>query len=264
MLKRILVILLICVTVLCCTACGQAPYDIIEKDGKHYISFNVDLLGQRTLNDGVSPVISGFTSIGQMKRKIESCAFDDNEFLLIQHLSRKNFGLLEICDLNNLYDVRTPQDVTLSSISWTFDSYTFYLESQIAPSFSIDCHTPKDYKYCLVENYTYCPSPHSNAYGRQEEKISDRNATQIFYQTDVSTFKTLKYEIKEENRTLYVAEKYRLTSSNPRIETSRTVPYHIDVFIEENGAFVHMHIYEPTERPSVEWLSSFGVTPYEG
>ena len=89
MLKRIVVLFLICATVLCCTACGKKPYDIIEKDGKHYISFNTDPQDEAASANGANASVyldlPDFTSIGQMKEKIESCDFDDRELASYQY-----------------------------------------------------------------------------------------------------------------------------------------------------------------------------------
>ena len=269
MLKRIIVLFLICATVLCCTACGKKPYDIIEKDGKHYISFNTISKGEAVLADGANASTAAinlpdFTSIGQMKEKIENGDFNENELRAIEAKCKKNNGLLEICDPNSLCDVRTPQDVALHNISWWGNGYEFDLRSQNTESCYVDCEIAEEYSYFFQKYYANSPYSKDKAYEFREEKIADRNATQIFYQTGAGDFKVVKYEIREENRILYVSEEYHLTSYSGPLETSTTVPYRNHMFTEENGAFVTVSIYEPTERPSVEWLSSFGVTPYEG
>ena len=267
MLKRIIVLFLICATVLCCTACGKKPYDIVEKDGKHYISFNTYLLGERRVSKngcyaGVS--LPDFTSIAQMKKKIESGDFEENELRAIEAKCKENNGLLEICDLDSLCDVQMPQDVALHDISWWGNGYGFNLRGQNVDSCNIDCEIAEEYNYSFQKYYAKCPYSKDMAYDFREEKSYDPEGTQIFYKTGAGDFKVVKYEIREENRILYVSEEYRLTNYRGTLDTSTTVPYRIKMFTEENGAFVTVSIYEPTERPSVEWLSSFGVTPYEG
>ncbi len=263
MLKRILVLLIICSTIICATACGEKPYDIIEVDGKHYISFNTYLLGERAISDigRYSSVSLPFTSIAQMKKKFESGAFDDYELCALQLKCMANCGTVEICDLDNLYDVRMPEDVTLRQVNWEGDSYTFSLDSQLTESCFVSCKTAKDYDYLYKTEYKLAPST-DNGYDFQETKSYDPEGIQIFYKTDRAEFKLIKYEICQEDRTIYVAEEYRLASVIGG--TSQTVPYLIHMFTEEDGAFVYVRISDPTERPSVEWLSSFGVTPYEG
>lgn len=269
MLKRIIVLFLICATVLCCTACGKKPYDIIEKDGKHYISFNTISQDETALADGANASTAAinlpdFTSIGQMKEKIENGDFNENELRAIEAKCKKNNGLLEICDVDSLCDVRMPEGVTLRNIRWWGNGYEFTLESQNTGDCYVDCGNAEEYSYSFQKYYGNSPYSKDLAYDFREEKSYDPEGTQIFYQTGAGDFKVVKYEIREENRILYVSEEYHLTSYSGTLETSTTVPYRIHMFTEENGAFVTVSIYEPTERPSVEWLSSFGVTPYEG
>ena len=177
---------------------------------------------------------------------------------------RKNDGILEICDLDSLCDVRMPQGMTLHHVTWEGSSYSFDLRNQFTSSCYVICRGKEDYDDCFQRYYANCPYSKDLAYDFREEKSYDPEGTQIFYKTGAGDFKVVKYEIREENRILYVSEEYHLTSYSGTLETSTTVPYRIHMFTEENGTFVTVSIYEPTERPSVEWLSSFGVTPYEG
>ena len=174
-----------------------------------------------------------------------------------------NNGLLEICDVDSLCDVRTPEGITLRNILWWGNGYEFTLESQNTGDCYVDCEYEEDFNSFFQEYYVNNPYS-GNGYDFREEKSYDPEGTQIFYKTNAGEFKVVKYEIREENRTLYVAEMYRLTFHSDGLETSTTVPSRIYMFTEENGFFVTVSIYDPTERPSVEWLSSFGVTPYEG
>lgn len=265
MLKRIVVLCLICATVLCCTACGKKPYDIIEVDGKHYMSFNTYLLGESAISDigRYAGVSLQFTSIAQMKKKFESGAFNDNELHALQLKCMANFGTVEICDLDNLYDVRMPEDVTLRQVNWEGIRYSFSLDSQFAASCTVGCETSKNYSHLLLTEYELAPY-NTNGYDFQEVKSYDPDGIQLFYRTDHAEYKIIKYEIHDENRTLYVTESYRLVSYKNISKTSSTVPHLIYMLTEENGAFVSVRIYDPIERPSVEWLSSFGLTPYEG
>lgn len=268
MLKRILVLLIICSTIICGTACDKAPYDIITKDGKHYISSNLSTQNKQAESDELYASIVNaigiyFTDVGQMKMRIKNCDFNDQELAAIQYNCRGD-GLWEICDLNNLCDAKTPQDVAVEGVYWYGNSYSFKLDYQLASGCSFSCPDPETYNYSFQEYYADCPRSLELAREFWDEKISDRNATQTFYQTDAGDFKLIKYEIREKNRTLYVAENYCLASYERYLEASDSVPQFINVFIEENGTLCSIRISEPEDRPSVEWLSSFGVTPYEG
>ena len=138
------------------------------------------------------------------------------------------------------------------------------MRSQFADSCYVSCKDKEDYDYYFQRYYANCPYEFSLAEEFWEEKSHDPDGTQIFFKAGEGDAKVVKYEIREENRTVYVAELYSLTSYSGTLETSSTVPSRIYMFTEEHGALVHITIHNPTERPSVEWLSSFGVTPYEG
>lgn len=65
------------------------------------------------------------------------------------------------------------------------------------------------------------------------------------------------YEVSDAERTLYVLEEYH--SNNPQISAPTTV----EAYGVHNGICFYLYISSPAERPSVEWLSSFGLKEIE-
>lgn len=270
--KRTKVLLIACCALICCIACvlffeyKSRDYDIINKGGKCYISFRPVEETEAESNKGdayVSAVIIGptFSSVVEMKNDIENNNLSEQELYTIRTHYAKD-GLWEICDLDNLYDARLPGETSIKQIALRGKSYSFTLENYIAASCFINCLDEADYNKAFEEEYLGFPNEHEEVIW--EEQTEDRNATIKYFRTEAGVFKRLEYTLQQDGRMLYVIEEYILSFYTGSKPTSDTIPRTVTVYGEENGGYYKVWVLEPVERPSVEWITSFGLVPFEG
>lgn len=93
------------------------------------------------------------------------------------------------------------------------------------------------------------------------EKIEDRNSTVTYYTTVAGEFKRVCYELKQGEKTLYVAEKYCLKGYTEYTESrvSLDVPTRIVILGEENHEYFRVSLSGEKQRPGVEYLLEFGL-----
>lgn len=95
-----------------------------------------------------------------------------------------------------------------------------------------------------------------------QEEEPERDAIVYHYWTGVATQKKIHYKIVDGSKTIYIQEEYNLSVHDNITPISETVPYGINFWGMDNGAYFYGVILDSMERPSVEWLSSFGLEPY--
>ena len=75
------------------------------------------------------------------------------------------------------------------------------------------------------------------------------------YGNPINPIKVLVYQITTDDSVFHVKETYRLNES-------KTVPQNITVYGTCKNQYFDIYIQYLTERPSVAWLSSFGLREY--
>ncbi len=269
--KRTKVLLIACCALICCIACVllieymSRDYDLVKKDGKSYISLRSVKEEEESNTDNayVSTAVFGptFSSVAEMKNNILNGNLTEQELYAIRTCYAKD-GLWEICDLDNLYDARLPDKTSIKQIALRGKSYSFTLENYIAVNCFIDHLDEADYNKAFEEEYLGFPNEFEEVIW--EEQTEDRNATIKYFRTGAGVFKRLEYTLQQDDRMLYVIEEYTLSFYTGSKPTSDTIPRTVTVYGEENGGYYKVWVLEPIERPSVEWLTSFGLVPFEG
>lgn len=96
---------------------------------------------------------------------------------------------------------------------------------------------------------------------KRRKNVEERNAEVIEYTSRYGDeFMRIRYTLSEANRTVIVDEVYAVNSS--RLPSSETVPRTIRIFGVDNGVCYYVAMHGLTERPSEEWLLSFGMEPF--
>jgi hypothetical protein len=77
-------------------------------------------------------------------------------------------------------------------------------------------------------------------------------------------YRDIYIDIEEEGKTVSIVLRYLIdyTKDDGRLIPSETAPARVLMFGEQNGAPFVVSLYEFTQTPTYEWLSSFGLTPY--
>lgn len=233
----------------------NSQYSILEEHGEYSIKFHnpADVYSSGSdilIGTAEMAVAVEFTSITEMKQAIEPGHFSEYELDIIQSKFEKNSrGEIKICNTDKLYDVTLPDDVETRVIEWFGDSYIFLIGENCSLNFTDQ------------SGYDECAKQNNIESGKSKiisvETIEDRNARVVTYESYLSATprKMVTYSVASGGKTITVAERYNLNESD-------TVPFSINFWGNCDGAYFTGYIYELTERPSFEWVTSFGLTPY--
>lgn len=160
-----------------------------------------------------------------------------------------------------LYDARTPDGVTVSSVALHGQYYDLFLESDVFSYASISYNTEeyiqwsKDLLYVWSEGMTIIS---------EEDSTFDGVPCRIVeYKGKVVTYRDIFIETEVDGLKTDTVIRYRLEDLGEQPErVSATAPWRVLMYCENNGSFYDVTIHEMTETPTYEWLSSFGLTPY--
>lgn len=234
------------------------PYEIVHEDGNYYLVISNN--ESEDLANEASGQIMGsviyFASMDEMVSDINTGNFTKDEMEMISSFETDDAGRIIICDLSKLYVPILPDSVTVKKIKWTGTSYTYYLRCGDGEQF----HSMKIYN--SVESYNHDVDYYSNFADQTSLEVKSvstepsRNATVCTFTDRMGTdCQGVYYTITEGNKTLYIWEAY------PLEETSE-YPYIIRIFGSNNGICFEFFLSPMHERPSVEWLSQFGIREY--
>lgn len=254
------------------TPITPAPYVLKEENGKFYMYFSEEYLKSirsgATLLPGMQITAPSktlkFSTVAEMKIAFETGTFSDENLIALARRARN--GVVEIPDPNKLLAPDLPSGIKVEGV-WS--ELTYY---EIAISSSYNCKSDNCHcDYFIIdfdgERYEDCFENYIVNYkaGAQivisEQSIEDRNATELVYTNSTGKYKRLLYQIESNGRTLHIVEHYVIEHSYPGHYhyLSETIPANVRIFCEEDGVswFADLEAFE--ERPSVEWLTSFGV-----
>ena len=241
---------------------GQAnkdmPYTIHMEGGNCYLAFKDSYIASddsgKTDNQELARFIY-FHTVEEMISDIKTGSFSDEELEILMEFSRDENGMVQICDISSMYVAEYPSTFSTQRISWGGMFYTsFFGTGGSGPYGYLDLIDKETYesKINFYSNY--------DEYLKVEEiSISsdpERNAVVYDY---VTTFgdelKVLVYTIGEGTDLLHIVEVYTM-------EESDIVPDYIKIWGQSEGKYFNVYINRFQERPSVEWLSKFGIHEY--
>ena len=197
-----------------------------------------------------------------MKKKLLSRDLTDAEINQLRIAAGED-NLLEVIDPEHLMDVYFPDGVSLKNIVMYPMQHVFALEYKEA-RLSMKLLGNADSANTAFSTERAKTSANQEIIAIETE--DDRNARVVYCKNNAVASKEVVYEIQNNERTLYVEEFYILdrfgTANTERLAISETTPKSVKVFGEDDGYVWYLRISDPTSRPSVEWLSSFGLKPY--
>lgn len=270
---RSLVFLCIIAVILLCFCIARTfdknkSYTMYCKDGKWYLEFYSDAFaddlsevgsGEQFANISIAREYPRFDSISDMREKIKNGDIPDRQIEALKAHSTSN--LLEICDPNDLYDLAVPNKLTYDYIHWYGDAYSFEFDGTDFLGYVVCCDQETfDQQF----NEEYVSFLNKNCSVVNDAFVEDRNAREVHYVTHAAELKKVLYNFTTEQSNMYVVESYVLSYFNNdalKIKTSDTVPNSIRIFGSDGENYFYGWFKGFEERPSVEWLSSFGLVP---
>lgn len=226
-------------------------YTLAFVDGNCYLRFE-----ENQLDVPYSQIACvSFESIDVLVEAIRNCRFSETDYSIIRTAFPKNENGIMVFDIDHAYDAESPTGFRVESVGWYGPFYTFRL---IGTS---NCHAtltpmPRDYYQARFAREYETFFDREQIRVTKRELVDDRNAEIIWFETDLATLKQIRYTL---SNGVIVEEEYRLTS-RINAQVSETVPLMINLFGEMNGSCFCVTIDELNDRPSVEWLSQFGVS----
>ena len=252
-----------------CTASKQSldrydtsMYYIHQEGGQYWLTLknSVEELNNSSINASTGYLFPRFTSVAEMRQGIISGSYleDRDAKLYMTALTavcpKNEDGSLQIVNLDELCDFNKPQDMDISLIEWQGDNYWASLKGETTYAYIHYVETEAKYPGYLGEYKDFLTDPLITI-DRQEED-ENRGAIVYYVHNDWAEFKYICYEISVGAKHVYVQEVYALARSGAH------GPYRITLWGKEDVGCFCVVMYDLTERPSVEWLSQFGVREY--
>jgi len=265
------------------TICKYNSYRIVKKSGKFYLRFD-DVYYYHELYESSDPLILyylkykshniqhqtdkfpllpytlSFSSVEEMKNDILTANFNKTQLhQLAKYVSQNypNTKLIRVFNPEQLYEPTFPSDFSGYCVEWpsktnsyickisstrsNHEQATWNMISQVGCSDEVD--KLLDYESCQ-------PYPYSGGF-TDIVHVSDRNATEYYLSTNL---KDVIYQFEDQGTTYTVLEKYRGSEQ----------PDTIILYSENPEKCFKVYIHGLVERPSIEWLSQFGIKKYEG
>ena len=267
---RILVSMCLVVALLCScatpTLVEHENYKIYKEDGKWYLEDCPDNSSEtqkqtenmkNSSDASMGVMLPKFETVSEMRETIIGGTLSDDQITALRVYNGNENDPLEIYDPYKMLDPAAPGDIKFDYVLLYGDYYSVeFIE--------------KDSLGCVVccDKETY-EKAFQNEYGLTEKHsiisetiVSDRNARVVLSQTEAAEFKHAFYTVTTKyGGTLYVKEKYVLsyTDTSTDLKVSDSIPKAIDIFGSDGENYFYGWIRGLEERPSVEWLQSFGL-----
>ena len=242
---------------------SHEDYSIVTDDDGCYLVFDEKGKFANDVNDLSASIAApslSFKSIEELRDKMLEGKLSVEEKTTIQKFSKDDAGKIKTMDFDNLYTPLVPTDSEIGAVSWSGgELYTFYIDSEICSSMKLRVLNESNYASSFKNQYE--DKLHNNDLVDiyKTETIEDRNATVYYHTTIAGELKAIQYTLEVNEGKLTISETYQIRMEDSSIEVSETVPSSIEIFGELNDTYFYCTLYHFTERPSVEWLSSFGL-----
>lgn len=209
---------------------------------------NDEWVTENEISEDVIPEI-GFSSVEDMRDRLSQNKLTQRELCLIScAFPKRRDGSIPIVDLNNLKKPLLPTGAIASNfVLWYGERYEIAFDYDGGVGTFVYT-TVADYQKRYQRDYEIFEE---GEYKKEKEIVhADRNATEIVY--DGGKCKTIRYTIIANGIEMQVDEQYVTYISN-------SVPRRVVLYCKTKESQCIYFFFKLTERPSVEFLSSFGI-----
>ena len=244
-------------------------YEIIQSGEVCYLQFQKDKYFGGTSGDGMSvKEYPTFRTISEMREGVIKGDFTENELRTLQNDAFKHGGALPVTDLNNLYEITVPSNASIRCYVW----YGGYYAAIFSHGNSEQSFIIQDYESHIdlldEDNKTF--ERVASRYDFQEiwrgtDTVTGEQA--LHYSNSAGSWTISLYTIRAGGKTLHIKETW--AGPCPYVEENCDEAIYgghimkMRIIGEENGEYFWYNLGNMSERPSAEWLMSFGLTPYE-
>ena len=225
-------------------------YSLSVVDGRTYLNFD----GGNAASSSIKGTVY-FNTVDEMVTAIRTNSLSPAQCETIRNSFPRDGNGFRIIDLDHVCDAALPDELISRGVIWEGPSYLFPFDDENNVTGYLNVLSPEDYATVFAKEY-------AEFFNREQITVTsryhteERNAEIILYSTDSADQKRIRYTLPNG---VTVDEKYVLTSRSGLLETSPTVPAFIWLYYESESFCFTGEIYGLTERPTVEWLSKFGL-----
>ena len=232
-------------------------YTVSQVNGQYYLNFKDGYKASAEDIKGCEQANITFDSLADMKSKLQNGNLSGSDQIIMQAAFPKDENGILMCDLTKLYEPVLPDGVSYSRVSWSggteisfaFNGGTFLWGNE------------STYNARLQSEYVNAPSTTNYTVTSDQEGTYDGHPCRWIELTRTNglSFRVACIEITVDGRSVYAVLNF---SADDDTDTASNVPFTGTVMTEINGQYIIITIANPTTAPTVEWLSSFGITPY--
>lgn len=208
-----------------------------------------------------------FSTLTEMREAIVTGTISEKEMQTVFNTANRcEDGSIEICNVDKLYECVLPAELSVKHIIWTGIMYDYRVSGSIA-SGSFICLNETDYQDNIDSQYKDFLDNEQLIITKQEYE-EDRSAVVYHYTGERSNGKYICYEIGTGDKRIIVQEVYRFGVGKEALTTDDTtlvsdeVPDNVRLWITDGSGYASVLLNGFSERPSVEWLSQFGLREY--
>jgi len=191
-----------------------------------------------------------FSSLSEMQQKLKTGDLAPEEIAELMRYAPKNTNIVEICNINKLYEAMYPENIEVEYIMFTGRGYTYELGNGTIGYIHYLCQD--DYESLFEDEYNFTiGGPGFTVLS--VEQVADRNAEVLRYDNGILGMecRRVRYTNETDHGTQYVLEVYEGDTLSS-----------VNIYGMSNGAYYSVFVHAPEERPSLEWISSFGLREY--
>ena len=252
-------------------------HSVIQKDGVYYLNFaDGNELSAGGSGDYSSEAGFSVASVKELRTKIITNTFDRAELDMIKGQFSKNQNGIEIFNIDKMYEAVFPEGMKAQGVYWKGGAYY---------SLHVSANGNNEYGKSLdtyinllsKESYEESVNGEFKDYfsGVRYEKIVSQESGEweglpcetYVYTTSVARLKVVLVELPAEleGQVRYIVIKYRLEHKNEGMldmKVSDTVPVSVRLLGEYEGQGFELFLTPFSSAPTLEFLTSFGITPY--
>lgn len=236
--------------------CYPDNYKLVQEDGVYYVDMNLRPHGTTNTTGGYFARGMYFSTLDELVNDFQTGNFTEDEFEALKTFDRSEDGKIPVPNLANLLEPIVPDSLGQPEILVCEDRCSFYYQPEDAAKVSVSFNNQAVFhkKVEAFLNYEESLAEVDQLLVSQEP---ERNATVYTWTTKTGeTAKYILYTIDANDTVYYVHEWYE-NAEGEQISL-------IEMWFEQQEKYMFVKIKSPEVRPSIEWLTSFSLKPYEG
>jgi hypothetical protein len=237
------------------------PYEIIKENGISYLDLD-DNSSETKIEDTAGDAAGSFVgysisfeSPGELINDIKLGNFTEDELEALNHFPTDALGRVQVCNLEKFIVPSVPSSIELKHIFW---NGTYFMHVLRGKDNDTVCHM-KTFTYDQYEEEVdLAKNFHTRTTCKVHSVVTeeDRNATVTRFTNLLDKeCKRIYYTITVGDKTLHISENYTLGDTADVLDN-------VQICGSDNGEYFYYMLDSLSERPSVEWLSKFGLREY--